>query len=153
MTLYGTLLFAHVLFAATWIGGAILFHVVARRAQASKDSARIRSLLQEADFLGKRYFGPASMLTLVAGLWLVFEGNWGFDHLFIVGGLAGIALSTAIGFGVIEPLAKKITVAVDASSRIDADVEKALERMHSVSRIDLLILVVVLFLMTVKPGS
>jgi uncharacterized membrane protein len=151
--LYEAVLFVHVLSAAVWFGGAVMFHVLAERAAMSHAPGRISSLLRDAEFLGKRYFGPASGVTLVAGLWLVFEGGWGFSQVFVLGGLAGLVLSTILGFALIEPVAKRVTAALVGDADITEDVSNGLERIRNVSRIDLLILLTVLFLMTVKPGS
>lgn len=153
MRLYDVLLFVHVLSAAVWFGGAVMFHVLAGRAAMSNDPGRISSLLRDAEFLGKRYFGPTSGVTLVAGLWLVFEGSWGFGRVFVLGGLAGLILSTVLGFALIEPVAKKVTAALAGNATITEDVSTGLQRIRNVSRIDLFILLTVLFLMTVKPGS
>lgn len=153
MRLNEILLFVHVLSAAVWVGGAVMFHIIAERVTVSNDPGRISSLLGDADFLGKRYFGPASGVTLIAGLWLVFEGRWGFDRIFVLGGLTGVVFSTILGFGFIEPVAKRVTEALGGNATVTEDVRSGLDRIRNVSRIDLLILVSVLFLMTVKPGS
>jgi uncharacterized membrane protein len=151
--LYQILLFVHVSAAAVWFGGGVMFHVIAERATRSNDTRRISSLLGDADFLGKRYFGPASVVTLIAGVWLVFEGGWGFDHIFILGGLTGVALSTVLGFGFIEPASKRVTASLAGNATITNEVKSGLDRIRNISRIDLVVLVAVLFLMTAKPGS
>lgn len=88
----------------------------------------------------------------MASLWLVFEGGWGFGQIFVLGGLAGLVLSTVLGLALIEPVAMKITAALTGNTTVTEDVSSGLERIRNVSRIDLLILLTVLFLMTVKPG-
>lgn len=153
MDLYDILKFVHVLAATVWVGGGILFHILAERAVKSNDTARIGTLLTDAEAIGKGYFGPASGVTLVAGLWLVFEGDWAFDHVFILGGLAGIVLSSIIGFGLIQPAATRVQTALAGSGTITDDIRSSIDRVRNFSRLDLVILVVVVFLMTVKPGS
>jgi hypothetical protein len=64
-----------------------------------------------------------------------------------------LVLSTILGFALIEPVAKRVTAALVGDAAITEDVSNGLERIRNVSRIDLLILLTVLFLMTVKPGS
>lgn len=153
MRLYEILLFVHVLSAAVWFGGAVMFHVLSHHATSSNDPQRIASLLGSADFLGKRYFGPATGVTLIAGLWLVFEGGWGFDEPFVLGGLAGLIVSTIMGFALIEPVVKKVSAALAGNPVVTEAVASGLARIRNVSRLDLVLLVTVLFLMTVKPGS
>ncbi|MFN2526415.1 MAG: DUF2269 family protein [Actinomycetota bacterium] len=152
MNLYRILLFVHVTAVAIWVGGAVMFHVIAERAAASNDVGRISALLQDGEALGKRYFGPATMVTLLAGLWLVFEGDWGFDHLFIIGGLVGLVLTAIIGFGMIQPAASRTGAALAQAGAVTEEVRAGLARIRNISRADLLLLLVILFLMTTKPG-
>lgn len=153
MSFYTVLLFVHVLAAATWFGGGIMIYIIAERAVKSDDPARIGNLLDDAEFLGKRFFGPASGITLLGGIWLVFQGDWGFDHVFILGGIVGIVVSMILGFGMIEPTAKKVGQALHAGGAITDEIRAGLKKIQTVSRIDSLILVLVIFLMTNKPGS
>lgn len=80
MSFYTVLLFVHLLAAAAWVGGGFMFNLVAERAVKSDDPVRISNLLQDAEHVGKKYFGPATGVTFLAGLWLVLEGDWGFDR-------------------------------------------------------------------------
>jgi hypothetical protein len=153
MSLYEILLFVHVMAVATWVGGGIMLHVISERTVASNDPARIGALLAEAEMLGQRYFGPASGIALIAGIWLVIEGSWGWTEPFVIGGITGIALSTIIGFGMIQPAAIKAGRSLGATGTITAEVSTSLQKVQTFSRIDTLVLVVVLFLMTVKPGT
>src|SRR5918996_3098273 len=98
MSLYEILVFVHVLAVATWVGGAIMLHVIAEKTIASNDPARVGGLLAQAEVLGQRYFGPASLVTLAAGVWLVIEGSWGWTEPFVLVGLGGIALASKIRF-------------------------------------------------------
>ena len=153
MSLYEVLLFVHVLAVATWVGGGIMLHVIAERTVASNDPARIGALLADADVLGQRYFAPASGIALIAGIWLVIEGSWGWTEPFVLGGLSGVALSTIIGFGMIQPAAIKAGKALGAAGSITAEVSTALQQVRTFSRVDTAILAIVLFLMTTKPGT
>lgn len=153
MDFYSVLLFVHVLAAALWVGGGVMLHVIAERAVASDDPARIGTLLVDAEHTGKTYFAPASGVTLVAGIALVLRGDWGWDHIFILGGILGIVVSMVIGFGGIQPASVKVGQALGAGGGITEDVRAGLKKIQTLSRIDTLILIVVIFLMTNKPGS
>ena len=153
MSLYEILLFVHILAIATWVGGAIMLDVIAEKTIASKDPARVGGLLAQAEVLGQRYFGPASLVTLAAGVWLVIEGSWGWTEPFVLVGLGGIALTSILGFGPIQASAKRAGQALTASGSITAEVSSALGQVRNFSRLDILLLVVVLFFMTVKPGT
>ena len=153
MDLYTVLLFVHVLAAALWVGGGAMLHLIAERAVKSDDPGRIRILLADAEHTGKTFFGPASGVTLVAGIWLVLEGDWGWDHVFILAGILGVLISMGIGFGALQPASIKVGQALANGGTITEEVRSGLKRMQALSRIDTLILIVVVFLMTVKPGS
>jgi putative copper export protein len=72
MTLYELLLFVHVLAAATWVGGAVMLKVQSARAMRSGPD-RAAELALETEHVGTRVLMPASIVLLVAGLWMVFE--------------------------------------------------------------------------------
>lgn len=153
MDLYTVLLFVHVLAAALWVGGGVMIYLIAERAVKSDDPARIATMLADADHAGRTYFGPASGVTLLAGIWLVFQGEWGWDHVFILGGIVGILISMGLGFGGIQPASVKVGQALADGGGLTDDVRAGLKRIQTLSRIDTVILIVVVFLMTNKPGS
>ena len=154
MSLYTVLLFGHVLSAIAWLGGGMMITVFVERAIRSNDVGRIRTLLDDAAVIGKKYFGPASGLTLVFGLLLVFKGDWGFDHVFILGGILGFVISSVIGFGFIDPTANAIHAEFESNGGVMTEKAKAsLDKIRMISRVDLVLLTGVVFLMTNKPGS
>jgi uncharacterized membrane protein len=154
VSLYEVLLFVHVLAVIAWLGGGIMIQLIAERAVRSNDVTRIRTLLDDSEAIGKRFFGPATGIAFLSGLWLVFEGDWGFDHLFILGGLAGFVISSVIGFALIQPSAGKVLAAMgDGGGTITDETKTSLDRVRNLSRLDLTVLAIVVFLMTVKPGS
>jgi uncharacterized membrane protein len=152
MSAYEILKFVHVLAAIVWVGGALMFHVLAARAGASDDAARVQSLLGESEKLAKTYFMPASITVLVFGVITVLNGDLGFDHAWILGGIVGIIISIVLGAGILGPTGAKVAGQIQASG-LDETARAGLAKMRNVSRIDLLILVVVIFLMVVKPGN
>ena len=153
MNLYELLLFVHVLAVVAWAGGGIMYHILAVRAVRSDDPTRIRALLDDGEHLSKRFYPVVSVVTLVAGLWLVFEGGWGFDEPFVLGGIGGIVLLIGLGAGVIGPTSARLAARVAGSGVVDQELRDGLDRLRRLSHIDLSLLVIVIFLMTVKPGS
>lgn len=153
MDLYGILLFVHVLAIVAWVGGGIMLEVLTGKIVASNDVARVKAFADDAEALGQRFFGPASGIALLAGIWLVFEGDWGWSQPFVWAGLIGFALSTILGFGILVPTGKKIQEALASPGAALDSVRGELARLRSVSRLDTLLLIVVVFFMTVKPGT
>lgn len=153
MDLYSILLFVHVLAIATWIGGAIMIHVITEQTVATNDVVRIKGFVDQAEVLGKRYFAPASGIALLSGIWLVLEGDWGFGQPFVLVGLGGLALSTVLGMGVLEPTATKLKAAFAVTDTLTEEIKGGIDRIRTISWIDIGILVIVVFFMTVKPGT
>ena len=153
MSLYEILLFVHVLAAAIWVGGATMFHVLIERAAAADDPVRIKGQLGEAEHLAKTYFIPSTITVLVMGIWLVLEGDWGFSQPFVLGGIAGIVITTVVGAGVIGPTSMRLAGRITEVGGLDQDTRDQLARLKNISRADLALLVVIIFLMTTKPGT
>ena len=153
MSLYEILLFVHVLAAAIWVGGATMFHVMVERAAAADDPVRIKGLMGDAEHLAKTYFIPSTITVLVIGIWLVLEGNWGFDQPFVLGGIAGLVITTAVGAGVLGPTSMRIAARITEVGGLDQDIRDRIAKLKTISRADLLLLVIIVFLMTTKPGT
>lgn len=151
MTLYELLLFVHVLAAATWVGGAVMLKVQSARALKS-DPNRAAELALETERVGTTVLMPASIALLVAGLWLVFEGDWGFGPLWIKLGLGIYLVSAVAGAVFLGPLYKQVGELRAERGPGDAEVTARLERISTLSWIDLTLLVAAVFVMTVKPG-
>lgn len=153
MSLYEILLFGHVLAVIIWVGGATMFHVLAERVVASDDPARVSSLLAESEHLAKTYFIPSTLTALVLGVWLVLEGDWGFTEPFVIGGIVGIVTTIIIGAGILGPTSARLAARVTETGGLDQGVREGLAKLRNISRLDLVLLVIVVFLMTVKPGT
>jgi uncharacterized membrane protein len=151
--LYGILLFVHLTSIVAWVGGGIMLEVIIEKAVASNDASRVKGLADDAETLGQRFFGPSSGIALLAGVWLVFEGGWGWGQPFVWAGLIGFALSTILGFGILVPTGKKVQEGLAAPGAALDSVRGEIVRLRNISRLDTLVLIVVIFFMTVKPGT
>ena len=151
MDLYDVLQYVHVTAAIVWVGGATLFHIIGERATATDDPARIQALLSDAEHLAKKFFMPASMTVLIFGIITTINGDISFKEPWIVGGIAGIVLSIAVGAGMIGPTSARLAQRMPTSG-LDDEIRVGLNKVRMLSRIDLLILFVVVFLMVTKPG-
>ena len=150
--LYRILLFIHVMGVIMWLGAGTVFQFVAERATTQNDEGKMRILVSLGDTFGKAYFGALTAVVLVSGIILVIDGDWGFDQLFIIGGLVGIVTSGALGGAVIGPTSERLQKRIGGGGPMDAEAIADIVRIRNVGRIDLLIMVFVVFLMTYKPG-
>ncbi len=151
MTLYELLLFVHILAAATWVGGAVMLKVQSARALKA-DPNRAAELALETERVGTTVLMPSSIVLLVAGLWLVFEGDWGFGPLWIKLGLGIYVVSAVAGAVFLGPLYKQVGELRAERGPGDAEVTARLRRISNLSWVDLGLLVAAVFVMTVKPG-
>jgi uncharacterized membrane protein len=151
-TLYKLLLFVHVLAAAIWVGGALILKVQSDRALKA-DPDRAAQLAAETERVGTSVLMPASIVLLVAGLWMVFEGGWGFRPLWVKLGLGIYLVSVVAGAVFLGPLYKQAGELRAERGPNDPEVTARLQRISKLGWIDLALLVAAVFVMTVKPGT
>lgn len=141
----------HVLAAAAWFGAALLSLVLVELADRASDFRGVVWLGRYDDALAKWLFVPASLVTLAAGLLLVFDGPWSLtEHLFTVVGLVVFATTFALGLGVIVPAGNRLRAAGEAGA-CDAELGPLVRRYRDLSRIDVGLLTLVVVLMAWKP--
>jgi uncharacterized membrane protein len=152
MTWYELWLFLHISAAAVWIGGAVVAQVFGALAKRSGDPARSAALGQEMAVVGPWVFMPSSLVVLVSGILLVNEGNWDWGETFVVLGLLGWAIVSLTGFGYITRAMGRIgaQIAVEGPS---PELGAAVSRLVLFSRVLILVLFAVVFVMVVKPGT
>jgi uncharacterized membrane protein len=148
--LYDWLKALHVLAAVIWIGGGIMINILSFFALRSQLPGRRAEFAREVEWVGMRVFTPLSLVLLGLGFWLIYELDWGYP-LWIVVGLVGFGLSFVIGAGFLGPQAGRIAKAVDTHGADSPQAEALIRRVLMVARIDLVILVFVIFDMVLKP--
>ncbi|MGH3034543.1 MAG: DUF2269 family protein [Gaiellaceae bacterium] len=151
ITLYGVLLFLHILGAGVWFGGEAAMFGLRALALRSGDRARAVALIRDTDRFNKLVISPAVGVLLGAGFWLVLEGHWGFDRFFVVCGLAGFAASSLLGGVVAAPGVKAIQKAVELRGADSPEVGSLTRRIQLGLLLDVLILTAIVFVMATKP--
>ena len=152
MTLYEFLKFLHVLLAIAWVGSAILLAILAFRAQRSADPAAMGRQAADAEWVGQKILAPLAGIVLLLGIAMVLEGDLGFTTTWVLIGLIGWATSIAIGAGFLGPESGRLKELIAAHGPEDAAVKARIDRILLVSRLDLLLLIFIVFDMVVKPG-
>ena len=148
MDFYSIFKFLHVICAIAWVGGGmtlIAAHVLATRANGD---AEFFSSLNIMNALGKTWFVPASMLTLVTGILTTAMGGMWFS-LWVLLGLAGFAWTFFTGIRFIEPSGRKIAETVAAGRTDEALI--AGKRMMQIIKFDYTVMLVVIADMVLKP--
>ena len=93
-----------------------------------------------------------SIVLLAAGVALAIMGPYGFGEPFVVVGLTGFACSVVIG-SLLGPFGKAMKKSIAEHGFDHAETRMRMGRIFMMSRIELVILVVVVFFMVVKPGT
>lgn len=146
--MFETLKFIHVLAAIVWVGGGIVSAILSYRMRYAAPEHRL-GFARDMAVVGDRIYGSAAGIALIAGIWMVIdEPAFGFGQAWIIIGLAGFALSSAIGVGFFGPATKALIADLEAGGSGDA----ARARIQLGSYADLAILIVVVWAMVVKPG-
>ncbi len=145
--------FFHVLLAIVWVGGAILIQVIGRSAMASKVPGRVAELSTDVAEIGKKVFTPASVLVFLLGIYLVQEGDWSFGSLWVSLAMLGIVVSIANGVGYLGPQTAKLNSMIESEGDASPAVREKLATILRVARMEIGLLVFIVFLMVTKLGD
>jgi len=150
---YKWLLAFHILFAVVWVGSntAIqIFVIRARRAGAD----RLAYFAREIEWDGTRVLIPASLTLVVLGFLLLNEsdGAWDLGQGWVTFGFVVWLLSFVTGAGFLGPESGRLSKMVEERGPEDPEYQRRIARIFVVSRIELLLLVLVVLDMAVKPG-
>ena len=151
MTLYRVLLFIHVLAATAWAGGAIFGLVMSLSVRASGDPARMAAVGREMGEFGGKYFAPTALVTFLAGVGLVMEGDWGWSHFWINSGLAVWLYSLISNVTWLAKLHNRLGELGAERGHTDREVRALSQQMFQWRMLETLLLVYVIFAMTYKP--
>ena len=152
MTWYELFLFLHISAAMIWIGGAFFIQMLALRILRTRDNERIAGFAGDIEVLGMRIFTPASLLLILTGIGLVLNGNWDWSEPFVGIGLLVWVISFAAGVAYLGPTSGRIKVEIEAGGAT-ARAQELIGNVLRYSRIELVLLFVVVFMMVVKLGT
>jgi len=153
LTWYDFWLFLHISFAVLWIGGGAMMQFFALRAMASDSPERLALFAQDVEWIASRFLTAFSLGAFLTGVGLVVNAEfWDFGDDWIVIGLVLFAvtfLSGALFFGPEAGRIGKLAAAEGATSPV---VQSRIKRLLVLTRIDLVVLFLIVFDMAVKPS-
>lgn len=152
LTVYELLKFIHVLAAITWVGTAIEQQIVGTRATSSGDPGRLAHFLEEAEWVGLRIMTPAALVAVLAGVSMVIESGWNFSDTWIAIGIALFVVTALNGMLYLTPQTKKLRALFAERGQDDPEVRARIQRTTLATRIDLLVLILIVADMVIKPG-
>ncbi len=150
---YDWLVLLHIIAATVWVGGGFATQVYAERARRTADPARQASFGRDIQWVGSRIFAPASLVVIVVGIVMVLVNPaWDFSQLWITLALAGVAISVITGAVFLGPESGRIGKLIGERGVEDPEVQRRIGRTRVISRIDYVVLLLVVGLMVFKPG-
>ena len=152
MTWFDFWLFVHVTAAIAWVGGAGAIQVFGVLTKRAADPAKTAFFIGNVAWTVLRVFLPASVLVFVAGVGLAETGPWGFDEPFVYLGILLWAAVSLVAFGYLARAMQKAGAQLVAEGPNPA-LGLKLRNLVWLSRALLVVLVVIVFLMTVKPWT
>ena len=153
MTWYDFLKFMHISSAVIWVGGAAMFQFFALRAMATGTGERLVAVVKDIEWISVRVLIPSSAAAFLFGLGLVWNASfWGFGDDWIVIGLVLFALTFLAGVLFFGPESARVSKLIDAEGPASAAVAARTKRLIVLTRIDLVILFLLIFDMSVKPS-
>ncbi len=150
---YTGLKFVHVLAAVVWVGGAVATNIIGTRIRATGDGTRLAAFGRDTEWLGTHLYLPASLVVLVFGILTALKGHYSFGKPWLLIGIAGVVATAITGSAFLGPELKRIAGVVDARGANDPEAVRRLSRLIAVARIDLVVLLFVIFAMVTKIGG
>jgi uncharacterized membrane protein len=151
LTLYEFLLFLHIAAAAIWVGGGAMVQLMALRVLAKNDPAALADFSAGVEKVGNRALVPAALTALLSGFGLVWESDfWTIGDDWIVIGLILFAITFISGAAFFGPESGRITKLIRAEGAVAA--QPRIRRLLVLTRIDLIVLFLIIFDMSVKPS-
>jgi uncharacterized membrane protein len=150
---YKWLLAFHILLAVVWVGSNTAIQIfVIRASRASSD--RMAYLASEIEWYGTRVLLPSALALVVLGFILLHESNGAYDlgQGWVAFGFGVWVLSFISGAGFLGPESGRLGKIVEERGPDDPEYQRRLRRTFLVSRIELLLLILVVLDMTIKPG-
>ena len=153
LTWYDWFKAGHVLVAVLWVGGGATLALLAIMTLRMNDPLRVAQFAHQAGKVGERLYTPASLLVLLFGIGLMTndQSPWDWDMTFVQIALVGWALTFLVGFFYIRPTAAKLAKAIEERGPTDPEAQRLIKNILLVTRIDVLILLFIVFDMTAKP--
>jgi uncharacterized membrane protein len=150
MTIDRWLLYLHILAVGTWLGSGLLLVLLAVRArQVGKEL----DLIAQMEWVGSRIGGPAVIVTLATGIWMVLRSNaWKFNQGWVLGGLIILAFLFLVGIGFHVPQYKRIYKAKSEHGEDSPIVQRLMKQSFTAAQIEVVLVATAIFLMVFKPG-
>jgi uncharacterized membrane protein len=158
VTFYWTVVFVHVMTVVVGFGPTFVYPILLGAAR-KRHPRTLPYLLSTMDKIGKTVIGPASILVLLSGIYLVSKGAYEFDASFVQVALPILVALILMGpfyFGrteakLAELAERDIAASGEGGVALSSEFDSRLKQLTLVTRLASLAILVALFFMVVKP--
>jgi uncharacterized membrane protein len=150
---YKWLLAFHILFAVMWVGSDVAIQIFVIRAKRAGGD-RVAYFASEIEWYGTRVLIPTSLLLVILGFILLHESSGAYDlgQGWVTFGFVVWLLSFIAGSAYLGPESGRLGKLVEERGPDDPEYQRRLNRIFFVSRIELVLLILVVLDMAIKPG-
>jgi uncharacterized membrane protein len=149
---YIVMKFVHVVAAIAWVGGGLVLTMLTAQVRKDGTADELAALMGRIERFGKVFFAPLSVVVLVMGVGMgVMGGIMAAPWVSI--GFLGIFISAGLGMGYLTPTSRKLRGLIQQHGLAHPEVRRLGDQMLLVSRIDIVILMLIVAVMVFKPGA
>jgi uncharacterized membrane protein len=148
---YDVLLFIHIAMAVIWVGGALMIQFFGMRATVA-GGERAALFLVDVEWIANRVLTPSSLLAFASGVFMVVDGPWSFGDDWIAIGLALFGITFLAGAGFFGPESKRLANVIAEHGFESPQAQRRIARLILFSRLDLVLLFLILYDMAVKAS-
>ncbi len=149
-TVYNLFKFLHIVGAIGWIGGVVTFSILSARVAREKDQAVLEAMTGLMRFNGMVVIGPASGLTLIAGIVMIAVSGLGVP-LWVIWGFAAIIVSVALGATLIRRANEEVREMAARAEPGEQRLSGLQQRLLTLNIINVLLLLSAVWAMVFKP--
>ncbi|MFZ0626159.1 MAG: DUF2269 family protein [Acidimicrobiia bacterium] len=146
------MLLVHVLLGALWLGGVMYQETLVAAARKEGMDSYVRVAVRTAVNNGKVY-PPVTVLLMITAMWMILvrdDLSWG--AAWVVAAIILWVIGVVVGIFYFTPKARELAERLENEGS-SPSLQTAVDRMQSVARADLVLLVFLLVLMILKPGA
>jgi uncharacterized membrane protein len=153
--MYLWVLLGHIVGAALLFGGSVYIEALTAAAGKSGSDEEYVSTMMKVTRAADRVMGPATVLTIIFGVWLLFVDQSPYDigDMFVGVGITVVVIALGISFFWMGPKAKVAFAAVEKSGPSDPVAVANMKSVAKINHIMTLLVAIALVFMVLKPGS
>ena len=151
MSWYELLLSLHILSIATWFGSSLAITAMSFMALRTGPESFASVFVPAGKWAGRAH-PAAGVLLLLTGFAMVADADWDFDAWLILG-LIGLVAAMGIGGALIGRTADGMAKRIEGGAMTAEELTGSARQLLLYTRIELVILVLVIVDMVAKPGA